>query len=123
MSTAPANSITSNPIESADVLAKATLRAAKSLGLSQEELSTVIGRDRSSIHRGLQPTSKPGELALLLIRCYRSLYVLVGGNDDNMKHWFTTSNHHLNGVPKELVTNVQGLSRVTEYLDAIRGKI
>ena len=29
---------------------------------------------------GISETSKAGELALLFIRCYRSLYVLVGGD-------------------------------------------
>ena len=56
--------------DAAAVLAKATLRAAERLGLSRSELGQVLGRDRSSISRsGIDPESKPGELALLLIRC------------------------------------------------------
>jgi hypothetical protein len=30
---------------------------------------------------------------------------------------------HTGGVPSEQVRNVQGLMRVVEYLDAIRGKL
>ncbi|PHZ83860.1 XRE family transcriptional regulator [Paremcibacter congregatus] len=105
------------------VLAKAVLKTAKALGLTQEELGQILGRDRTSIARGLNPSSKAGELALYLIRCYRSLFVVVGGEAENIKHWFTTMNHHTNGVPKEQVKNIQGLVHILEYLDAIRGKI
>lgn len=105
------------------VLAKAVLKTAKALGLTQEELGQIIGRDRTSIARGIDPKSKTGELALYLIRCYRSLFVVVGGSSENIKHWFNTMNHHLNGVPKEKVKDIWGLVQVLEYLDAIRGKI
>ena len=111
-----------NP-DAAQILSKAVLNAAKALGLTQEELGRILGRDRTSIARGLNPASKAGELALYLIRCYRSLYVVVGGKTENIRHWFATPNHHTNGVPKEQVKHIQGLVRVLEYLDAIRGKI
>ena len=62
-------------------------------------------------------------LALLLIRAYRALFVLVGGDPAQMRHWWHTSNRHLDGAPVELIRNVQGLLRVVEYLDAMRGKL
>jgi hypothetical protein len=105
------------------VLSNAVIRAAKLLGLSRLELGEVIGRDRTSIARGVNPDSKPGELSLLLIRCYRALTVLVGNDPQSIKHWFTTFNIHTNGIPKEQVRSAQGLVHVTEYLDAMRGKI
>lgn len=105
------------------VLSKSLLRAGKALGLTQADLALIIGRDRSSIARGIDPASKSGELALLLIRCYRALFVLVGDEGTNMRHWFATENLHTGGVPKEQVKSVQGLTRVMEYLDAIRGRI
>ncbi len=105
------------------VLAKAAVRAASALGLTREELGRLIGRDRTSISRGIDPESKPGELALYLIRCYRALSVLVGGDEDEMRHWFATENTHTGGVPMEQVQSVQGLVRVMEYLDAIRGRV
>ena len=64
-------------VDRPQVLSKALLNAGRALGISQVVLGKVIGKDRTSIPRGLEPTSKAGELALLLIRCYRSLYVLV----------------------------------------------
>ncbi len=105
------------------VLSKALLSAGKALGLSQVVLGRVIGKDRTSIPRGLEPSSKAGELALLLIRCYRSLYVLVGGKTADMRHWMHTENRHTGGVPAEQVQTVQGLNLVLEYLDAMRGKV
>jgi hypothetical protein len=109
--------------ENRNVLGKALLNAGKALGLSQTEIGKIIGKDRTSISRGIDPEGKSGELALLLIRCYRSLYVLVGGNTGDMKHWMQTKNRHTGGVPAEQIQTVQGLNRVVEYLDALRGKV
>lgn len=115
--------LSESSLDAPAVLAKAAVNAAQGLGLTQAELGRVIGRDRSSLRRGLDPASKAGELALLLIRGYRSLYVLVGGDPDDMKHWMHTANLHTGGVPAEQVASVQGLTRVVEYLDAMRGKV
>ena len=104
------------------ILAKAALNAGKALGLTQVELGRVIGRDRSRLADGLSPESKPGELALLFIRCYRAIYALMGGSEANMRHWFATRNAHTKGIPKEQVQSVQGLVEVMNYLDALRGK-
>ena len=103
------------------VLTKALLNAGTGLGISRERLGEVIGRDRAAFSRGLDPTSKAGELALLLIRGYRSLYALVGGDPAEMRHWMHTPNRDTGGVPVEQVRSVQGLVSVVEYLDAMRG--
>ncbi len=105
------------------VLLKALLNAGKSLGLSKADIGKVIGKDRTSLSRGIHPSSKSGELALLLIRCYRCLYVLVGGQPEDMKHWMKTHNNHIQGIPREEIQTIQGLTNVLEYLDAIRGKV
>jgi hypothetical protein len=106
------------------VLAAALASAGKELGLNQQELGLVVGRDRTALSRGgLDPQSKSGELALLLIRAYRALFALTGGDREVMRHWFQTENLHTGGVPCEQVRSVQGLMQVVEYLDAIRGKL
>ena len=105
------------------VLALALVNAGKELGLTQADVGAVIGRDRTALSRGqLDPASKSGELALLLIRAYRALFALVGGDRVAMRHWMRAENLHTGGVPFEQIRSVQGLSRVVEYLDAIRGR-
>ena len=116
-------STTSNPEPSA-VLGKAVLRAAARMGLSRSELGGVLGRDRSSISRsGVDPDSKAGELAKLLLRCYRSLAVLVDDNEAQIREWLATPNAHTGGTPLEQLQSVAGLVAVCEYLDAIRAKV
>lgn len=112
-----------NP-DKAGVLAEALVNAGKLLGMTQGELGDIIGKDRSAISRGrIDPDGKDGELALLFIRCYRALYVLVGGDAEQMRHWMHTENRHTGGTPVDQVKSVQGLVAVAEYLDAIRGKL
>lgn len=110
--------------ERGEVLSEALVAAGKSLGLTQAALGAVVGKARSAISRRdpIDPASKSGELALLLIRCYRALFVLVGGDGEPMRHWMHTDNRHTGGVPAEQIRSVQGLARVVEYLDAVRGK-
>lgn len=105
------------------VLTKSLLRAGKELGLDQTALARVIGMERSVFRRGIDPDSKAGELGLLLIRCYRSLFALMGGDTEQMRHWMHTPNRHTGGVPATQVQTVQGLVHVLSYLDAIRGKV
>lgn len=107
-----------------EVLAKALLNAGKALGLTQAQLGQVVGKDRTAISRGgIDPQSKAGELALLLIRCYRDLFVLVGGDAAQMRHWMHSDNRHTGAVPAEQVKSIQGLVTVLEYLDAMRAKL
>jgi hypothetical protein len=75
------------------------------------------------LSRSLDPESKAGELGLLLIRCYRSLFAMVGGDEAAMKHWMATENRHTGGIPRRQIEDVQGLTSVVNYLDAIRGKL
>jgi len=109
------------------VLAKAVLAAREQLGMTQQELAAIVGVDRSAVSRwksgGLRVGSKTGELALLLVRVYRALFALFGGNLEDMRHFLRTPNRHLGGVPLQRMEQVQGLVQVVEYLDAIRGKI
>jgi hypothetical protein len=108
----------------AHVLARASLNAGKALGIRQSEVGRLVGRDRSTLQRyGVDPATPNGELALLLVRCYRSLYALMDGDSDLMQHWMHSRNRHTGGVPAEQIRSVTGLVRVCDYLDAIRGKV
>lgn len=111
-------------VDKSDVLAEALINAGKYLGMSQADLGAIIGKNRTAISRGdIDPDSKAGELALLFIRCYRALYVLVGGDPRQMRHWMETENLHTGGIPAEQIKHVQGLVTVLDYLDAMRGKL
>jgi len=105
------------------VLTKALLNAAKDMGISTTYLGRIIGKNRSAFSRGgISPDSKSGELALMLIRCYRSLHALVGGKSEQIRHWMHTQNKGTQGIPVEQISRIDGLVHVTEYLDAMRGK-
>jgi transcriptional regulator with XRE-family HTH domain len=109
------------------VVAKALERAAERLGLSDREVAAIVGVSPSSISRlfhgarTLDPDSKEGELALLLLRVFRSLDGLLGGHDEQSRQWLRAENHHLSGVPADLLQTAHGLVRVADYLDALRG--
>ncbi|MEB3262300.1 MAG: MbcA/ParS/Xre antitoxin family protein [Cyanobacteriota bacterium] len=112
-------------LSDSQLLLQAVLRAADELELSRTALAKVLGKDRSTLTRatGIDPTSKTGELALLLIRLYRSLSVLVGNDQKLLRHWFHTANRHTGGVPAEQVKRTEGLVEIVQYLDAMRAPI
>lgn len=110
------------------VLGKALLSAAEFLAISAEPLGHIIGRDRTSISRlkrnpSIDPNSKTGELSLLLIRVYRGLFAILGGNKAAMREWLRQNNKGLNGKPVDLIQTVTGLANTINYIDAMRGKI
>ena len=108
------------------VLAKTTLRAAAMLGLSGRQLADVIGSIESTISRmasgarTLPPQSKPGQLAALVIRAYRSLDALVGDDEARRLLWMTSYNSALNSIPRDAMRTPEGLARVVTCLDGAR---
>jgi transcriptional regulator with XRE-family HTH domain len=111
------------------VLARAVLRAAERLGMTQKDLGRTIGMSPASVSRlasgkaPLDPEDKTGELALLLLRMFRSLDALVGGDEKKARAWFGARNDHIGGIPAERVVSAEGLVHVAQYLDAMRGKL
>jgi transcriptional regulator with XRE-family HTH domain len=109
------------------VLAKALFRASEQLGLNQSDIAAVLGMDRTAVSRlkqsqSLDPASKRGELALLLIRLARALFALTGGDEVWIRHFMTSPNKVTGGVPAQQITSIQGLITVLQFVDAIRGK-
>ena len=84
-------------------------------------IGSVIGLNRNSVRKafvkGIDPTSKTGELDMLLIRIFQFLYKFIGFDLNNLRHWLNTYNHHLSGVPMELMIKIQGLVQVALYLE------
>ena len=108
------------------VLTKALLRAAGLLGLSSAMLARILGVSEASVSRltsgarTVDPQSKEGELALLLVRVYRSLDALVGTDASQRNAWLQGENRALNGRPIDLIQRTDGLVNVVAYLDAMR---
>ena len=108
------------------VLGKALFRAAGLLDLNNAALARILGVSEASVSRlasgarSIDPKSKEGELALLLIRVYRSLDALVGTDAAQRKAWLHSHNRALNGTPADLIQSAAGLVAVVGYLDAMR---
>lgn len=113
--------------DDASLLAEATLAAAHALGLKRAQLAAILGVSEPTLSRMKRgsygvPEGKPFELALLLVRIYRALYAMVGGDTASMRHWVATPNIHLGTVaPAALMQSIEGIARVAQYLDAMRG--
>lgn len=111
------------------VLTRATCEAAQRLSIKGSELSTILGVSPATITRmkqqtyTLSPESKAWELAILLVRLYRSLDSITNGDENTAKAWMRNPNEHLHGIPISLTQKVDGLSRTLAYVDAFRAPV
>lgn len=102
------------------VLSKAVLLAAEKLGLSIDQLAQVLGVDHTAIiNMGVDPVSKPGQQALLLIRVFQSLYVLNGGDVEAIQTFMRSPNRMTAGIPVEQIQKDHGLVQVLECIQAL----
>ena len=115
-----------HPEAAEEVVAKALVNTKNELELSNEVVGNIIGVNASTMSRivknGQIKNAKTLEASLLLIRVYRSLYAILGGSREAMRHWLTTQNSHLNGTPILQLQEMVGLVNVVQYLDAMRGR-
>jgi DNA-directed RNA polymerase specialized sigma24 family protein len=108
------------------VLTTATIRAADFLGLSSGDLARVLGVSPASVTRmrqgsfRLERGSKAFELAQLLVRLFRSLDSIVGGDGESLRSWMTSINTALGHRPMELIQTVRGLVATVDYVDSRR---
>jgi DNA-binding XRE family transcriptional regulator len=110
------------------VLTKATIRVAQQLELGQGALAKILGISAPTVSRMFkgkwliaENDGKTWELAVMLVRVFRSLGAMVGGNEEHVKEWFHAENMHLGGTPADLAFTIEGLTNVARYLDAMRG--
>ena len=113
----------------AKVVSKATARSAAILGLTNAGLAKVIGvspptasrlRDGAYI---LPFGGKNYELALLLIRLFRWLDAMMGGEEAAAKSWMRTPNLALGSAPIDRIMSVPGLVEAVAYVDAARARV
>jgi transcriptional regulator with XRE-family HTH domain len=111
------------------VLTRATVRAGGLLGITQADLSDIIGVSPATMSRiasgqkQLQQGSKAWQLAALFVGLFRALDAMVGSDDAAARAWIRGHNLALGGVPLELVREPAGLVRAVDYLDAARARI
>ena len=113
-------------ISDSGLIAKALVRAAEKLQVSNKALARIIGVSEATVSRmkkgeyPLESGQKPFQLAVLFVRLYRSLDALTGGDDEVSAKWLANPNTALDSTPIELVQSVSGLVNVISYLDARR---
>lgn len=111
------------------VVTKAVVNAAEHLGLSARALGKVIGVSEPTVSRmkggtyTLDEGSKPYELAVLVVRVFRSLDAISGGDPATMRGWMTGRNIALGDTPLNRINSVSGLVDVISYLDARRARV
>jgi hypothetical protein len=112
-----------------ELVAKAAIRAAEHLAISNRLLARIIGLSEPTVSRmkrgeyALAEGQKAFELAILFIRLYRSLDAVVGGDNAVAREWLRNENTALKGPPIDLIETVAGLGNVIQYLDARRAVI
>ncbi|GGO17018.1 hypothetical protein GCM10007972_26740 [Iodidimonas muriae] len=111
------------------VLSKALFAAVRRLGISRTAMQKIMGMSDSTLRRiekgsaSLTANPKAYELGVLLIRLYRSLDAIAGGEESTVKSWMQSENTVLGGTPAALIQTVGGLVHVTDYLDARRALV
>jgi hypothetical protein len=128
-SSGEASAIRPDPRADGALVTKAVLRAAGRLALANKELARILGLSESTLSRMggggyvLMPGQKPYELALLLVRLYRSLDSIVGGDAAAARAWLRADNSVLGGAPLARIMSIAGLTETIAYLDARRALV
>ncbi|KQV68062.1 MbcA/ParS/Xre antitoxin family protein [Rhizobium sp. Root1220] len=124
-----ANAISGVQASEAAVVTKAAVNAADRLGISARTLSGVLGLSEATVSRMkrqdymLERGSKSFELAVLLVRLFRSLDAIVGGDEAVARQWLRNMNTALGASPLEKIVSISGLTDVLAYLDARRAVV
>ena len=115
--------------DQARVLTKAVIRAADLLGLKRTQLAAAIGLSKVTLSRmysdqyQLDPKTKSWELAVLLVRLYRGLDALMGGDEHSLQAWMRNPNADLHEAPINLIVHVADLAHLVAYVDAHRVRV
>lgn len=112
------------------VLTHAVAETTRRLKLKSTELTGIIGVSQPTASRLLHGKfllaegGKSWELASHLVRLYRSLSSMVGGNDELARTWLKSANQAFGGrTPLEAIRSVEGLVHACDYVDAHRARV
>jgi uncharacterized protein (DUF2384 family) len=114
----------------ARVLTQAVAQTARRLKLKTTELTAIIGISQPTASRLLNAKfqlaegGKSWELGTHLVRLYRSLSSMVGGNDELARAWLRSPNQAFGGrAPVDQIRSVEGLVHACDYVDAHRARV
>ena len=111
------------------VLTTAIARIAEFWGLTNAKLGAVLGLSQATVSRlrsgrsELDPASKSFEAGQFLLRLFRSLDAIVGGDESVARNWMTAENTALGARPVDRIVSISGLVDVLAYLDARRALV
>jgi DNA-binding XRE family transcriptional regulator len=117
------------PVADGAGVTKPPLRAAAHLGLSNRSVARILGVSEATVSRIgagtylLKTDDKAYELALMLLRLFRSLDALSGGDEQTSRAWLRNDNLALGGVPVALIESLSGMINIVGYLDARRARV
>lgn len=118
----------SQPINTSKVLTKASWKAAELLGLKPEQFVRILhleclDMNLSEASLMFDSNSKQGEIALILIRIYKALYHLNGGDIKWMHHFLNSPNLLTGGIPMAQLESMSGLLSVLNTVESLQHKV
>lgn len=107
------------------ILAKAFFKASEQLNLSQTQLAMILGISEPEIHKlrskgQIDPFSQQGERALLIIRLFKALYNLSGGDQKKIQLFLNTRNRVTGGIPLKQIETTHGLVACLQFVEPIQ---
>lgn len=111
------------------VLTKATLNAAQLLGLNHTELAKVLGTSPASISRLsasarlIDPESQEGKFSVMLVKIFKNLDLMVGGDATARNTWMNAHNKVLGCTPKQSIQTIEGIVYTLNYLNGMKGSV
>ncbi len=109
------------------LLSKALKNSAELLGLNQNDIAAMLKISPSalskSLNRGIDPEKLQGRYALLIIKVYRSLNQLLGGNKEQMAKWIRAKLKPFSKSPLEMMSSEIEIVYLNDYLDSMKAKI
>lgn len=109
-------------ISEAQVITRATVVAARTLGLSHADLASVIGISEDEAMRMerldhlLRKGTGPFDLSLRLLGLFRTLTAAMAGDAQAARHWFHEPDREMGCVPAERIAVPGGLDQVLVHL-------
>ena len=97
--------------------------------MSGRQLADIVGVSEATVSRwkrseaGLEPGTKPYELAALFVRIFRSLDAIAGGDQAVARAWLSGPNSALSARPIDRRASIRGLVDVIAYLDDRRAPL